>query len=69
MRCYPFTSFDAYFESIEDGQGPTGQAYVALPAALRQVVREDTRRQLEGNTSPGGPVEIEVEILFGCGRR
>jgi ubiquinone/menaquinone biosynthesis C-methylase UbiE len=69
LRCYPFSSFAAYFKPIEDGQGPTGQAYVALPVDIQQVVREDTRQQLECKTSPGGPVKVEVELLFGCGRR
>jgi SAM-dependent methyltransferase len=68
-RRYPFGSFAAYFEPIEDGQGPTGQAYVALPTEIQQLVREDARRQLEGNTAIGGPVEVEVELLFGCGQR
>ena len=68
-RRYPFSSFAAYFKSIEDGQGPTGQAYVTLPTAIRRLVREDVRRQLEGNAVTDGPVEVEVELLFGCGRR
>jgi SAM-dependent methyltransferase len=68
-RRYPFSSFEAYFKPIEDGQGPTGQAYVALPTEIQRLVREDTRRQLEGNAASGGPVEVEVELLFGCGRR
>jgi hypothetical protein len=36
---------------------------------ISQAVRENTRQQLERKTSPGGPVEVEVELLFGCGRR
>jgi hypothetical protein len=68
-RRYPFPSFGAYFKSIEEGQGPAGQAYTALPVAVQQLVREDVRRQLEGNAATGGPVEVEVELLFGCGRR
>src|SRR5579859_2704887 len=68
-RRYPFSSFSAYFKPIEDGQGPTGQAYVALPIEIQQLVREDARRQLEKNAAAGDPVEVEVELLFGCGRR
>ena len=68
-RRYPFDSFDAYFGPIEHGQGPTGRAFLALPIDIQQIVREDTRRQLEGNANLGGPVEVEVEILFGCGHR
>jgi hypothetical protein len=68
-RRYPFSSFAAYFNPIEDGQGPTGQAYVTLSTEIQQLVREDTRRQLEGNAATSGPVEVEVELLFGCGQR
>ena len=57
----------AYFAPIEEGQGPTGQAFAALPAEVRRVVREEVRRQLEGGA--GGPIEVEVELLFACGRR
>ena len=68
-RRYPFSSFATYFKPIEDGQGPTGQAYVALPTEIQQLVREDARRQLEAHAATGGPIEVEVELLFGCGRR
>ena len=68
-RRYKFRSFADYFKPIEDGQGPTGQAYVALPAEIRRRVREATRLQLEATAAEGGPVEVEVELLFGCGRR
>ena len=69
-RRFPFPSFDAYFAPIEEGQGPTGQAFAALPAGVRGLVRNEVRRQLEGGAGDaGGPVEVEVELLFGCGRR
>lgn len=68
-RRYPFSSFASYFKPIEEGQGPTGQAYATLPTEIQQRVREDARRQLEGDAAAGGPVEVEVELLFGCGRR
>jgi ubiquinone/menaquinone biosynthesis C-methylase UbiE len=68
-RRYPFPSFGAYFKSIEEGQGDAGQAFVTLPTGIQQLVREDARRQLEGNAATGGPVEVEVELLFGCGRQ
>jgi hypothetical protein len=61
--------FGAYFKSIEDGHGDAGQSFVALPTGIQQLVREDARRQLEGNAVTGGPVEVKVELLFGCGRR
>jgi ubiquinone/menaquinone biosynthesis C-methylase UbiE len=68
-RRYPFPSFAAYFTPIEEGHGDVGRSFVTLPTAIQRLVREDARRQLEGNTATGGPVEVEVEILFGCGRR
>ena len=68
-RRYTFSSFAAYFEPIQDGQGPTGQAYVALPTEIQQRVREETRQQLSGDAADGAPVEVTVELLFGCGRR
>jgi ubiquinone/menaquinone biosynthesis C-methylase UbiE len=68
-RRYPFSSFAAFFKSIEDGQGAAGQAYITLPTAIQRLVREDVRRQLEGNAVTDGTVEVEVELLFGCGRR
>ena len=66
-RRFPFASFEAYFAPIEEGQGPTGQAFAALPAEVRYVVCEEVRRQLEGRA--GRPIEVEVELLFACGRR
>ncbi len=68
-RRFPFASFNAYFAPIESGQGPTGQIFAALPAEQRQAVREDVRRQLQGDAASDGPVEIMVEILTVCGRR
>ena len=66
-RRFPFASFEAYFAPIEGGLGPTGQAFAALPAEVRHVVCEEVRRQLEDGA--GGPIEVEVELLFACGRR
>jgi ubiquinone/menaquinone biosynthesis C-methylase UbiE len=65
-RRLPFPSFDAYFGGVEQGSGNVGQEYLALPANIRQAVREDAR-QLVGDT--GGPIEIEVATSFACGRR
>lgn len=59
-------SFDAYFEPFEQGAGSPGQAFVALPDEARRVVREKVRYDL---SDTGGPIEIEVEYRFGCGRR
>ena len=68
-RQFPFASFLEYFRPIEEGQGPTGQAFVQLPAGIQDAVRSDTRRQVEGDAATGGPINVQVEILFGCGRR
>jgi SAM-dependent methyltransferase len=68
-RRFSFPSFAAYFAPVDTGQGPTGQAFSALPAEVRCAVREDVRRQLEGDTGRGGPIEVDVELLFGSGRK
>jgi ubiquinone/menaquinone biosynthesis C-methylase UbiE len=68
-RIFSFPSFDTYFEPFEQGGGPWGAEYAALPAELRLAVREEVRRGLEGDVQTGGPIEVPVEILFGCGRR
>jgi SAM-dependent methyltransferase len=65
-RVFSFPSFDAYFEPFEEGGGPWGAEYAALPAEVRGVVREEVRRAL-GDT--GGPIEVEAEIRFASGRR
>jgi ubiquinone/menaquinone biosynthesis C-methylase UbiE len=61
-----FPSFDAYFGGVEAGAGNVGQEYTALPGEVRRVVREEARRDA-GDT--GGPIEIEVTVRFGSGRR
>jgi SAM-dependent methyltransferase len=66
-RKFPFASFETYFNPIEAGQGPTGQTFAALPAQVRRIVREEVLGQFE--VGRGGPIEVEVELLFGCGRR
>jgi ubiquinone/menaquinone biosynthesis C-methylase UbiE len=63
---FALPSFEAYFEPFEQGGGSSGQAYVGLPTADRQAVREEVRRSL-GDT--GGPISIEVELRFASGRR
>jgi ubiquinone/menaquinone biosynthesis C-methylase UbiE len=63
---FSLPSFDAYFGPFERGGGSTGQAYVALPEAVRGAVRDEMRRSL-GDT--GGPIDIEVEFRFASGQR
>jgi ubiquinone/menaquinone biosynthesis C-methylase UbiE len=63
---FVISSFEVYFQPYEQGAGSSGQAFVSLPEAVRNAVREEVRRDL-GDT--GGPIEIEVEIKFASGRR
>jgi SAM-dependent methyltransferase len=65
-RSFEFPSFDDYFEPFEQGGGPWGEEYVALPAEVRRLIREDRHRELGGST---GPVTVDVDILFCCGRK
>lgn len=69
VRRYGFPSFEAYFDSVERGSGVTGTEYAALPEDIRRAVREDVRRELEGDAGSCGPIEVPVEILFGSGHR
>ncbi|MGE0714326.1 MAG: class I SAM-dependent methyltransferase [Alphaproteobacteria bacterium] len=59
-------SFSDYFEPFERGAGSPGQAFLSLPEAARDAVREEVRRDL-GDT--GGAIEVEVEYRFGSGLR
>jgi ubiquinone/menaquinone biosynthesis C-methylase UbiE len=68
-RRFPFQSFDAWFDPIEKGLGNVAQEYVALPSEVRWAVREEVRRALEVDAAPGGPVEVEVEVLFCSGQK
>ena len=68
-RCFSFPSFDAYFEPFEQGGGPWGAEYAALPAEARHAVREEVRRGLERETASDGTVRIGVDILFGGGMK
>jgi hypothetical protein len=68
-RRFSFPSFDAYFEPIAAGGGPWGAEYAELPADMRRLIREDLRDDLEGEAGPGGPIAIDVNILFASGRK
>ena len=57
-RLFSFPSFDAYFEPFEQGGGPWGAEYVALPAELRCSVREDVRCGLGVGTKADGSIEV-----------
>ncbi len=42
-------------------------SFVAHLAGVRHVAREEVRRQVEGGV--GGPIEVEVKLLFAYRRR
>jgi ubiquinone/menaquinone biosynthesis C-methylase UbiE len=66
---FRFPSFDAYFAPIDAGLGNVGVEYASLPVDVRRAVRDDVRRELVGAGAADSPIEVEVEILFGCGRK
>ena len=63
---YILPSFNAYVQNIERGAGSNGQEYLALPDDRRRAVRDELRWNI-GETD--GPVEVEIKIGFGSGRR
>ena len=66
-RCFSFPSFDAYFDPIEAGLGNIGVEFVSLARNVRRAVRDEVRRELE--SAAGSPIEVEVELLLGSGRK
>ena len=60
-------SFDDYWAPIEAGTGQLPQAYLALPAARRQAVREEVEARLAAFQTDGRLV-MNVEMLIGAGR-
>jgi hypothetical protein len=68
-RTFSFPSFEAYFEPFEQGGGRWGAEYAALTADTRRTIRDDVRRGLDRSLEAGCPLEIEVDILFGSGRK
>jgi ubiquinone/menaquinone biosynthesis C-methylase UbiE len=67
-RRFSYPSFDAYFDPVAEGAGPWGAEYASIRLDARQRVREDLRRELEDGAGSGGPIEIDVDILFASGR-
>lgn len=65
-HCFGVGSFDEYFDHVERGWGSSGQVFVSLPPDTQRAVRQDVRRDV-GDT--GGPIEIEVEFMFGSGQK
>jgi ubiquinone/menaquinone biosynthesis C-methylase UbiE len=63
---FTYPTFDAFFAGVERGAGSVGQEYMALPADLRHLVREETRQEV-GDL--GGTVEVDVKVRYGSGRR
>ena len=66
MRQFPFATFATFFDPIERGVGHMGQEFIELPADVRLAVRADVQRALEN--VPGGPIQLPMEVAFGCGR-
>jgi SAM-dependent methyltransferase len=63
-----FASFDDYWTPIEEGTGQIPQAYLALPASTRRLVRAEVRSRL----SPferDGEYTMSVDMLLATGRR
>jgi ubiquinone/menaquinone biosynthesis C-methylase UbiE len=59
-------SFDEYFDHVERGWGSAGQAFLSLAPDTQRAVREDVRRDVG---DAGGPIQIEVEFMFGSGEK
>jgi ubiquinone/menaquinone biosynthesis C-methylase UbiE len=68
-RRFPFPSFDAYFEPIDAGCGNVALEYLSLVPEVRRAVRDEVRRELEARGAEGGPIEVEVEVLYASGRK
>jgi hypothetical protein len=68
-RRFPFLSFDAYFEPIDAGYGNVALEYLSLVAEARRAVCDEVRRELEAPGAQGGPIEVEVEVLYASGRK
>ena len=67
VRQFPFATFGAFFDPIDQGVGHMGQEFVALPADVRRLVREDVQRTFERQN--GGPIVLPMEVTFGCGHK
>jgi hypothetical protein len=52
--------------SIEQGAGIGGQEYLAQPTTVRAPMRGEIRH---GLFDTGGPVQVEVDVSHGSGRR
>jgi hypothetical protein len=48
------------------GWGSAGEGFVALPEAMRRLIRDEVRNDVGDR---GGPIEIEVELGFASGRK
>jgi hypothetical protein len=67
VRQFPFETFGAFFDPIDQGVGHMGQEFVALPTDVRKLVRGDVRRALEKQDRAS--IELPMEVTFGCGRK
>jgi hypothetical protein len=65
---FPFESFAAYYNPIEQGAGSVGAELVSLPADIRSAIRNDVWQEL-GSPGTDEPIEQEVTLLFASGRK
>jgi ubiquinone/menaquinone biosynthesis C-methylase UbiE len=66
MKSFSFSSFEAWFGPIERGEGLPGQVYAGLLEDVRAVVKADLHQEFGGGE---GPIVVEVDVGYGCGRR
>jgi ubiquinone/menaquinone biosynthesis C-methylase UbiE len=65
---FPFASFDAYYNPIEQGAGSVGAELASLPVDVRRAIRNDVWRDI-GSPAADVPIELEVTLLFASGRK
>ena len=65
---FPFASFDAYYNPIEQGAGSVGAELASLPMDIRRAIRNDVWRDI-GSPAADVPIELEVTLLFASGRK
>ncbi len=68
IRKVSFDSLGDYWAAMEAGGGLSGTTYLALSPDDRQAVRDRVQRSLLSSDSDG-PFSVEMEVLFGSGRR
>jgi ubiquinone/menaquinone biosynthesis C-methylase UbiE len=67
-RTLAFESFEDYWGPFEDGGSRASGPYHRLPPDVQESIRAEVRRRL-GMFASGGRFVMEVDMLFGTGRR